>query len=138
MRNPDPKVALLRRLPCLSSCTDKQLAELASTVDECRVAAGQTLTREGEIARETFVVVEGWAAVIRDGEAVAAIGPGEFIGEMAMLARQPRCATVVAKTSMRLLVIGPATFRTIADRPDIGHEMAVVAADRSAENGRGS
>lgn len=106
----DPKTERLRGLPFLRGCSDRVLADVAAAVDERAVPAGQVLTRQGETGGEAFVVVEGWAAAYRDGEPVAAIGPGEFIGEMAMPEHAPRRTTVIAKTAMQLLVIGPGTF----------------------------
>ena len=124
MRTPDPKIAMLRRVPALRACGERELARLASLVEECEVPAGKVLTEEGTAGRQSFFVLEGWAAVSQDGEAIAAVGPGEFLGEMAMLDSQPRSATVVAKTPMRVLVIGPETFGTFTAHPGVGRAMA--------------
>jgi CRP-like cAMP-binding protein len=124
------QIALLRRLPLLAGSSDRELAEIARLVDETTVPAGARLTRKGEAAREAFVIVEGWAAVMHDDEPVAALGPGQFVGEMAMLDGGPRTATVVAKTDMRLLVVGPAAFSAFANQPKVARNMATQLAGR--------
>ena len=129
MRN-NSKVALLRRIPFLRGCTDRDLAWLAGHMEDCEVAEGCVLTEEGKVGRQFFIVAEGWAAVTCAGEAVAAIGPGEFIGEMSMLTFEPRSATVTAKTPMRLLAVGPEAFGDVVDHPRIGRAMATGLARR--------
>jgi CRP/FNR family cyclic AMP-dependent transcriptional regulator len=106
------KLDLLRKLPALAGCSDKELAEVARQVDDWSVTAGTTLTKEGEIGREAFLIVDGRADVVIRGEKVAELGPGEFIGEMSMVDHQPRTATVVAQTPMMLLPSAPASSMT--------------------------
>ncbi len=85
MRNDDSKLAVLRRLAFLHACSELELRVLATLVDEAAVEPDTVLMREGDAGREAFIIVEGWAAVSCGGEPIAAIGPGEFIGEMEML-----------------------------------------------------
>jgi CRP/FNR family cyclic AMP-dependent transcriptional regulator len=133
VRTPDSKTAALRRVTFLHGCTNRELAKLASQVDEASVSAGTVLMREGDYGSEAFIVVEGWAAVSSAGETLAAIGPAEFIGEMAMLSGDPRSATVVAKTDMTVLVLGPTTFQTVAEHPAVGRAMSRCLARRLAD-----
>lgn len=133
MRISESKVAVLRRVPFLRGCTDRELNALASQMDEVSVRAGRTLMEEGAFGHEAFIVVDGWAAVSSGGVTVAAVGPGEFIGEMAMLSGDPRSATVVAKTEMVLLVVGAATFRSVAEHPVVGHALSRCLARRLAD-----
>ena len=130
MKRHDTKIAMLRRVPALRGCRDRDLARLAALVDECELPAGTVLMEEGRVGRESFFVVEGWAAVSRGGEVIAAIGPGEFVGEMALLDNEPRSATVVAKSDMRLLAIGPETFATFVAEPGVGRDMAAELSRR--------
>ena len=95
--------------------------------------ANHVLTRENTTGRETFIVIDGWAAVSRGGEALAAIGPGEFIGEMSLLDQEPRTATVIAKTPMRLLALGPGAFTTFVSEPEVGRGLATQLAKRLRE-----
>jgi CRP-like cAMP-binding protein len=77
-----------------------------------------------------FVVLAGEADVFVDGELIATVGPGEFIGEMAMLDVAPRSATVRARSLMRLLVIGPEAFGTFIDHSSVTSSMAIQLAQR--------
>lgn len=130
MTKPNPTIDRLRAVPTLRGLSDRDLAKLAPLVDEVRVETGQTLAREGVSGREAFIVVEGEGDVFIDGERVATVGPGEFIGEMAMLDRQPRCATVRAKTTMLLLVIGPREFPSVLAHPQAAKAIAIQLAQR--------
>lgn len=129
-RSSRAKVALLRKVPSLAGCTDKELAEAARHVDEWPVRAGTTLTLEGTVGHEAFVIVEGQADVVIHGETVAELGAGEFVGEMAMLDKRPRSATVVARTDMTLLLIGPAAFDDFASLRAVSRELTKELSDR--------
>ena len=129
-RSSRPKLALLRKVPAFAGCSDRELTEAARHVDEWSVKAGTTLTLEGEIGHEAFVIVEGKADVVIHGETVAEIGPGQFIGEMAMLDKRPRSATVVAQSDMTLLLIGPAAFDDFASLRPVARELTKELADR--------
>ena len=133
MRNVDTKVAALRRVDFLRSCTDRELAKLSSTVDRISVEIGRVLMREGDYGREAFVVVTGSAEVTAGDVAIATIGPGGFIGEMAMLSGEPRSATVIAITDIELLVLSPATFRAFAEHPEVGLALSRCLARRLAD-----
>lgn len=123
-------MALLRTIRGLGGCDARELARVASHVDVADVAAGQVLTREGAPAREAFAIVAGWARVTLRGVDLGERGPGDFIGEMAMLERAPRSATVVATTPMRLLVIGPAAFASFLECPSVSRALALQLARR--------
>ena len=124
------KIALLRRVPALRSCSDAQLAKIAPLVDEFRLEEGREILREGAFGYEAFVIVEGWAAVLVGDEPVAALGPGEFIGEVAMLDNGRRTATVVAKTPMVVLNIGPRVFASFAAQPAVARALTRNLAER--------
>jgi CRP-like cAMP-binding protein len=119
----DPRIPLLRQIPGLDDYPDRALARLAPLFDESDVAAGGVLVRQGDVSREMFIVVEGTAEVVQHDEPIASIGPGEFIGEMGMLEQRPRCATVVARTPMHVLVVGPRSFGVVTDAPALLRRM---------------
>jgi len=129
-RSSRSKLDMLRKVPAFAGCSDKELSEAARHVDEWEVAAGTALTREGTVGHEAFVIIEGEAAVMINGESVADLGPGQFVGEMAMLDRRPRSATVVAQTDMRLLLIGPSAFDEFASLRAVARELTKELADR--------
>jgi AAA family ATP:ADP antiporter len=96
-------ILALRRLDLFAGLTTRQLSELARVVAECRVAAGETIVREGEPATQMYFIVAGAVRVTREGAAVSALGPGEFFGEIAVLDGEQRSASVTADGPVHLL-----------------------------------
>ena len=125
-----PVIALLRTVPGFEGLSERQLNELVTLVDEVTLGPGQVLTREGAAGREAFIVIEGQGDVFVDGEPIANVGPGEFVGEMAMLDHEPRSATVRAETPMRVLVIGPRVFSTFLAHGGVARSMATLLSRR--------
>jgi CRP/FNR family cyclic AMP-dependent transcriptional regulator len=112
--SPD-RVRQLRGLKMFSRCTDAELAVVDSLVTEIEVDPGDVLIEEGRPGRESFIISTGEAAVTLGGRDVARLGPGEFFGEMAILAPQPRTATVTAVTPMHVLVADPSQLLRLLD-----------------------
>lgn len=92
-------------VPLFDKLPDDVRAKFAVWVSELEVPAGQHLADEGEYAYDLFIIEDGTAKVIQDGQTVAELGSGEFFGEMGVLERAARNATVVAKTPMTLLTL---------------------------------
>jgi CRP/FNR family transcriptional regulator, cyclic AMP receptor protein len=111
----DDFVRHLATVPLFAECSKRDLAKIASLTDEIEVAAGRALVVEGDIGHEAFVVIDGTASVTRDGNEVAEVGPGAVFGEMALIDRTPRNASVTATTPMRVLVIGKREFTGLLD-----------------------
>jgi CRP/FNR family cyclic AMP-dependent transcriptional regulator len=86
------------------------LADLATSVD---FPAGHVIARQGEIGTGFFVVIDGSVRVVRDGEVVARLGPGEFFGELSVLDRMPRNATVAAETPTSCLALASWDFEKV-------------------------
>jgi CRP-like cAMP-binding protein len=95
----------IKSVPPFDSLPDDVRERFAVWVDELKVDAGRHLADQGDYAYELFVIEEGTAEVQRDGEKIAELGRGEFFGEMGVLEKAPRNATVVAATPMRLLTL---------------------------------
>ena len=118
----------LEALPLFSSLDKRGLQRIGSLADEVDVAEGKTLLTQGDFAHEFMVVLEGEAEVVRDSEAVAELGPGDFLGEAAALDRGQRNATVVARSPMRLAVMTDRDLRAIArDMPDVDAQLREAA-----------
>ena len=127
----DGKVELIRGLPLFELCSKRDLRRIAALAEERTVEAGTELIREGEPGREFFVVVEGDIDVRRGGRRVAHLGKGSFVGEIALLSRAPRTATVVATTQLRVLAIEGASFVELLDSlPELWLKVARALADR--------
>ena len=129
-RKHDPVVEQLRAVAGLAGLDDRTLRALARCVDEVQLPAGRTLTREGERGREAFIVTAGTGSVLVNGEVIATVGPGDFVGEMAMLELQPRSATVRADTSMTALALGRPAFNTFVDHPSVAMAIATQLSQR--------
>jgi cAMP-dependent protein kinase regulator len=95
----------LKAIPLFASLSDEDLELVGTYVSEVSVSPGKHLVDEGDFAYEFFMIQDGTAEVIRGGEVVNELGPGDFFGEVALLERQQRNASVVAKTPMRLVTL---------------------------------
>jgi CRP-like cAMP-binding protein len=104
----------LASIDLFSSLSKRERSEIASRADEIDVEEGTHLVREGEFAYEFFVIEEGSAEVLRGGQHVADLGPGDFLGEMGIVTQAPRNASVVARSQIRVLVMSEQDFRGIA------------------------
>lgn len=110
-KSPDPKVTWLASQPWWNNLPAADLELLASTGDRTRVAAGTTLMVEGHLGQESAVIVTGEVEILHDGEVIARLGPGEVIGELALLDGIPRTANVRAATDVELLAFGVRALR---------------------------
>lgn len=114
----------LAAVPLFSACSKKELQAVARASDEVSLPAGRVLCEQGSIGREAFVIMEGTAEVQRNNRKVATIGPGTCVGELALLDRGPRTATVTAGTDLKVLVIGAREFAALVDDvPSITHKL---------------
>jgi CRP-like cAMP-binding protein len=95
----------LKSIPLFQEVDDEEVAQIAPFAEEEQVEEGTYLVREGDFSYEFMAIEEGEAEVLRDGEHVADLGPGDFFGEIGLLERDRRTATVVAKTPMRLVTL---------------------------------
>jgi CRP/FNR family transcriptional regulator, cyclic AMP receptor protein len=95
----------LKSLPLFANVPDEELAQIAGFAQDVTVDQGRELVREGDFSYEFMAIEDGEAEVTRNGEHVADLGPGDFFGEMGLLERTLRNATVTAKTPMKLVTL---------------------------------
>jgi CRP-like cAMP-binding protein len=119
--------AQLSEVPFFGMLSKKELAAVARQTDDVDVREGEALARQGEFGHEFFVIVDGTAEVLRGDERIAELGPGDFFGEMALVADERRMATVRATAPMRVIVMTRRSFREI-DRSMPQVHSAVVEA----------
>ena len=106
--------------------------QLAASADQVEVEEGRQLVREGEFAYEFFVIDEGSAEVLRDGEHVADLGPGDFLGEMGIMGQTRRNASVVARSPMSLIVMTEQSFRGMTrSMPAVAARIQKTVQERS-------
>ncbi len=115
MARRDVSTELLARVPLFSACSKKELAQLARKAEERLVEARSVVVREGAAGDAFYVIVSGEAEVDRHGTVVATIGPGAFFGDLALLDKAPRNATVTATTELELIVLGQREFSAMLD-----------------------
>ena len=131
----DAKVELLRTVPLFAGCSKSELRALARTADELDLREGTVLTREGRAGREFFVLVEGTAEVRRKGKKIADLGPGDWLGEIALITDSPRTATVTATSPVDVLVITERSFRTVVETmPSIALKVLARVGERLARD----
>jgi voltage-gated potassium channel len=125
----DPKIRRLGEVELFRGCSDPELAEIARISQARDLPPGTLLCRQGRPSPDCIVVVEGIASVEVGGELVGSVGPGETIGEMAMLTRSLRSATVKTSTPMKVYVIDGARFEEVLRRrPEVPIAMLRRAA----------
>ena len=130
----DRHIQHLSEVPLFSACSKKDLMKVARASDEISVPEGKELCKEGQTGREFFLILAGTASVKRKGRKVATLGKGQFFGEMALLDRGPRSATVVADTDMTLLVLGQREFGGLIDEVSgLAHKLLAAMASRLRE-----
>ena len=116
----------LKSIPLFADLSEGDLEHIATLAAEVSIPAGKELVREGDYSYELLAIEEGTAKVERGGEHLADLGPGDVVGEMGVLSREQRNATVTATTPMRLVTL---------DRWDTKklRKMSPELADRLAE-----
>ena len=127
----DAKLELLRRVPLFAGCRGHSLELIGQLADEVDVSDGHTLVREGAYAHEFFVIVEGRVRIERQGKTINWLGPGDFLGEIALIDHGRRTATAVTDGSAKLLVIHQSGFTSLLeDSPSIRLEVMEALAAR--------
>ena len=120
----------LRPLPLFTRLSDEELARVDAVVDEIEVPPGYVLLRQGDPARDAFVVLAGRGDLVVDDNPVATIGPGSIVGDVALLDFGPQPATAVSATEMALLVIGRSAFASLMHMPGFAAALVRVEVER--------
>ena len=95
----------LKQIPVFQNVPDEELREISTFAEEESVEEGERLVNEGDFSYEFMAIEEGEAEVQREGEQVATLGPGDYFGEVGLLEKDRRNATVIAKSPMRLVTL---------------------------------
>lgn len=126
-----PSAAELVRIPLFESLSESDLEELAPSFESRSASAGTRLVGEGAAGYSFFALAEGDASVTVDGAEVAALGPGDCFGEIAILDGGFRTATVTATTPVRVYVMFGTEFRRLQqDRPEIASQLEALMRSR--------
>ena len=132
--SPMERVLALRRIPLLADLSPADLYSLAGIAEERTFADAEVIASEGEIGDELHIIVTGSVHVVRGdgaGEPIARRGPGDVVGEMSIISRAPRVASLVADGDVRTVVIGHREFESIIrERPEVSLAVMRVLAER--------
>jgi CRP-like cAMP-binding protein len=133
----DPKIDRMKTSTTFARLGNRKLRALAQYIDDVEMAAGTKLMTEGSFAYELLVIVEGAADVVVGGQKVGEVGPGAVLGEMALLQKGKRTATVVTSTESKMLVMTGRTFNDLVEKhPEVAAELRSIAEERAASNAR--
>src|SRR6266511_4710267 len=121
------KVELIRKVPLFSKLSKKGLE------DELDLPKGKVMATEGDRGREFFVLLEGEADGSKCDRSINTMKEGDFFGEIALVTKMPRTASVTATTDVRVLVITERDFGALLKRsPEVGRGVAEALAERIA------
>jgi CRP/FNR family transcriptional regulator, cyclic AMP receptor protein len=128
----DTKIDALANAPLFSALSKHELGELAKATEDLEVDEGKLLTREGDLGREFFVIVEGEVSVTQGGNEIRRLGPGDFFGEIALIYDNARrTATVTAASPLRFFVLTRQSFRSLLEhQPEIEEKVMGALEER--------
>ncbi len=130
----DSKLDHLAQVRLFSACNKKELALIGKTSDEVTIPVGKVLCEQGKPGFEFYLILDGEATVRRNNKKVATLSAGNSFGELALLTRMPRNATVEAATEMTVLVLGQREFSGLLDEvPGMAHKLLSSMADRLSQ-----
>lgn len=128
----DERAQLIGSVPLFAGCSPDEVGRVARYTRVEQRAPGEALIEVGAEGSDFFVLAEGHVEVLRDGEVINTLGPGEFFGEVGLLAHTGRNATVRAATPVRVLVLPARGFRSLIGRYPSIFERVVAALETRA------
>jgi len=126
----------LARLRLFEDCDAAELEAAESLLTEVTVPATRAVLTEGSIGRQFVIVAAGRVVVVRDGQPIGCLGPGDFVGELAMIDGGRRTASVHALSDVSLYAAGVREFNALLHLPTVGPKLRRAAAERRAAAGR--
>jgi CRP-like cAMP-binding protein len=125
----------VQSIPLFAGLSKDDQKVVAQYADEVDVEPGTVLAQEGRLAYEFFAIKAGTAEVKLGGQHAAALGPGDFFGEIGLLGGDRRVASVIASTPMSLVVLTGSQLRAIDSRmPGVAERIRSAMAQRIAAN----
>jgi len=139
MARRDKYISHLQKVPLFSQCSKKDLNEIAKLTTDMTFPEGTVIMKEGSLASAFVIILSGTATVRRKGRKLKTLGPGEFFGELAVLLKRPRLATVTADESLNALVVDRRQLSQLLDDvPGLAKKMLYSTAERLVELDRSS
>jgi CRP-like cAMP-binding protein len=122
----------LKTIPLFSSLSDKALETVSVFASETSVSTGKRLVHEGDYSYDLIVIETGTADVIKGGQVIGSLGPGDVFGEMGMLSGGKRSADVIATSSMRLITLSKWDLKRISG--EISDQLQALVEQRQELN----
>jgi len=127
-------VERLRRLPLFGELDHHDLSTISHHVGEVEMSEGEVLFEQGSIPYEMFVIEEGTAEVTKDGQALKTLGPGDVVGEIALLRFQRRMGTVRVTSPLRAVTVSADDLQVIEEEmPEIAGQLRSIMTARERE-----
>jgi CRP-like cAMP-binding protein len=133
MARSDAFVETLATVPLFSACSKKELQMVAKAADHVTVPPGAVVVTQGAAGSEFFVILDGRARVERHGREVSSLATGGFFGDLALLDRAPRNASVIADSELELAKIGQRAFDELLEHPGFSKKLLAGLARRLRE-----
>jgi CRP/FNR family transcriptional regulator, cyclic AMP receptor protein len=122
----------LKTIPLFASLSEKALGTVSVFATETSVSAGKRLVHEGDYSYDLIVIESGTADVIKGGEVIGSLGPGDVFGEIGMLSGGRRTADVVATSPMRLITLSKWDLKRISS--EISDQLQALVAERQVHD----
>jgi len=129
----DPFVETLATVPLFSACSKKELALVAKSAEHLTVPPGKVIVTEGAAGSEFFVIIDGQARVERHGREITTLRTGGFFGDLALLDRAPRNASVIADTELEVAKLDQRAFDALLEHPGFSKKLLAGLARRLRE-----
>ena len=130
------EVERLIHLPLFGELDQYDLSHVAGWLRDVRAEPGEALMEQGSLPYEIFVIEDGTVEVLRDGEPIATLGPGDIVGEMGLMEQERRMATVRATTPVRAVALHADDLEAVTrEMPEIVQQLQAIAERRRVERG---
>ena len=131
LKKKSDQLAALKGVPLFSSMSDKDLKAVLAGCREELYSPGQAIVTEGSPGGPFFLLVEGTAKVTINGKKVRSLGPGDYLGEIAVIDRGERTATIVADTHIKALAMASWDFLAICEQDfKVAHRVMIGLCQR--------
>ena len=127
----DEKLDLLHQIPLFAGLDRHRIERLGQLAEEVDVPAGKVLIRQGDSGGDLMVLVSGAVSVERNGVRITTLGPGDFVGDIALIDGGARTATITTEEPSRLVVLGHREFHAVMDEiPQVAGQILATLAHR--------
>ena len=116
LRRSSQKIDLLKKVPLFNNLSQRHLKEIAKHADQVQVEKGRILVQQGKTGWEFIFIVEGKVRVEKNGKVIRQLSGGDFFGEISLIDGEPRTSSVIAETTMTLLIVHKTSFDHLLDK----------------------